>query len=124
MRIGGVVMSDLSLKSPVLANANSASLSISDTLSRKIDKSSKDFEAILIGNWIDKAQEAFGVAADGSTDPGSGTYRQLGAQAIAQMMANRDALGIGRMVAASLAKSALSGGTHSVTNSSAADVDK
>lgn len=117
-------MSAPSINSAALANADVASMPTSNALSRKISKSASDFEAILLGSWIEKAEDTFAVTEDGSTDPGSSTYRQLGAQAIAQMMANHDVLGIARMVSASLAKSVLAGSTQSGTNSSSSDVDK
>jgi len=71
----------------------------------KIDKSAQDFEAMLLGTWLQQAEQSFATVpgADGDED---GAQREqmmsLGVQSLAQSMAASGGIGIAKMIAKSL----------------------
>ena len=71
--------------------------------SAKIDKGAKEFEAVLVGSWLQQAQESFatvpGADDDQDQDVGRGSMMSLGVQTLATSMANTGGIGIGTMVA-------------------------
>lgn len=81
----------------------------SDEDNRKIEKSSKDFEALLLTNWFQKAYETFGAVPsnDDSDDLGSGgeQFQAIAMQGLASAVVNAGGIGIAKMMAEHLRKS-------------------
>jgi Rod binding domain-containing protein len=73
----------------------------------KIEKSARDFESILIGQWLDQAEKSFatvpGTDPD-QTDPGHDQLQGIATQTLAQAMAKSGGLGIASMIAKGLEK--------------------
>jgi Rod binding domain-containing protein len=67
----------------------------------KIEKGARDFEAILVGSWLQQAEESFATVpgADEDEDPGKGQMMSLGVQQLATSIASSGGIGIGKMIA-------------------------
>jgi len=68
----------------------------------KIEKGSKEFEAILVGNWLQQAEQSFATvpgADDGDQDVGRDQVMSFGVQSLATSLAASGGLGIGKMIA-------------------------
>jgi Rod binding domain-containing protein len=67
----------------------------------KIDKSAQQFEAILVGTWLNEAQQSFASVPGGNTDRDAGgdQLMSLGVQSLSTSMAASGGLGIGKMIA-------------------------
>jgi len=67
----------------------------------KIEKSAKDFESILLGSWLQQAEQSFATVpgADDDQDPGGQQMMSLGVQQLATSMAASGGIGIGKMIA-------------------------
>lgn len=67
----------------------------------KIDKGAKEFEAVLVGSWLQQAEQSFGSVpgGDDSLDVGRDSMMSLGVQTLATSMAAAGGIGIGKMVA-------------------------
>ena len=77
------------------------SSSIRPTDAAKIDKGAKEFEAVLVGSWLQQAEAAFATVpgADEDQDVGRGSMMSFGVQTLATSMAATGGIGIGKMVA-------------------------
>jgi Rod binding domain-containing protein len=67
----------------------------------KIEKGSKEFEAILVGSWLQQAEQSFATvpgADDDDQDPGKGQMMSLGVQTLATSIAGSGGFGIGKMI--------------------------
>jgi Rod binding domain-containing protein len=67
----------------------------------KIDKSAQQFEAILVGTWLNEAQQSFASVPGGDSDRdvGGEQMMSLGVQSLSTSMAASGGLGIGKMIA-------------------------
>jgi Rod binding domain-containing protein len=67
----------------------------------KIDKGAKEFEAVLVGSWLQQAEQSFATVpgADDGQDVGRDSMMSLGVQTLATSMAASGGIGIGKMVA-------------------------
>jgi Rod binding domain-containing protein len=67
----------------------------------KIDKGAKEFEAVLVGSWLQQAEQSFGTVpgADDGQDVGRDSMMSMGVQTLATSMAASGGIGIGKMVA-------------------------
>jgi Rod binding domain-containing protein len=69
----------------------------------KIDKGSKEFEAILVGSWLQQAEQSFttlpGTDDDDDKDVASGQVMSFGVQALSTSLAASGGIGIGKMIA-------------------------
>jgi len=70
----------------------------------KIQKSSKQFEAVLLSHWLEQAEKSFATVPGGdqdpNADPGRDQYLSIAMQAVAAgMSGTRGGLGIATMVA-------------------------
>jgi Rod binding domain-containing protein len=67
----------------------------------KIDKSSQQFEAILVGTWLNEAQQSFASVPGGDSDRDTGgdQMMSLGVQSLSTSLAASGGLGIGKMIA-------------------------
>jgi len=73
--------------------------------SSKIDKSAQDFESMLLGTWLQQAEQSFATVpgADGDEDSGQrDQMMSLGVQSLAQTLAASGGIGIAKMIANSL----------------------
>jgi Rod binding domain-containing protein len=76
-------------------------LSKTETDAAKIDKGAKEFEAVLVGSWLQQAEQSFATVpgADDGQDVGKDSMMSLGVQTLATSMAASGGIGIGKMVA-------------------------
>jgi Rod binding domain-containing protein len=68
----------------------------------KIDKGAKEFEAMLLGTWLQQAEQSFATVpgADGDEDAaGKDQMMSLGVQQLATSLAASGGIGIAKMVA-------------------------
>ena len=87
----------------VLRKASSAAME-----NNKIEKSAKDFESILLGSWLQQAEESFGSVPgeDGDDiDPGKEQFQGLAMQQLGTAMTADGGIGIARMISKQLHKS-------------------
>jgi Rod binding domain-containing protein len=69
--------------------------------SGKIDKGAREFEAVLVGSWLQQAEQSFGSVpgGDDSQDVGRDSMMSFGVQTLATSMSNTGGIGIGKMIA-------------------------
>jgi Rod binding domain-containing protein len=74
----------------------------------KIEKGSKEFEAILVGSWLQQAEQSFATVpgADEDQDAGGQQMMSLGVQQLATAMVANGGLGIGKMIAKAMHENA------------------
>jgi Rod binding domain-containing protein len=80
----------------------------------KIEKGSKEFEAILVGNWLQQAEQSFATVpgTDEDQDPGGEQMMSLGVQQLATSIAASGGIGIGKMIAKAMHANAEKADTH------------
>ena len=70
--------------------------------SAKIDKAARDFESILLGEWLEKAEKSFatvpGEAADENSDPGHDQFQSIGCQFLAEGLSKAGGIGIAAII--------------------------
>ncbi|MGA2651827.1 MAG: hypothetical protein ABSF28_14945 [Terracidiphilus sp.] len=68
---------------------------------KKIEKGAKEFEAILVGSWLQQAEQSFATlpGAEDDEDPGHDSMMSLGVQTLSTSMAASGGIGIAKMVA-------------------------
>lgn len=70
--------------------------------SKKIEKSARDFESILVGQWLEDAQKAFasvpGKDPNDTEDAGHDQFRSLAMQSLAGAISNKGGFGIASMI--------------------------
>jgi Rod binding domain-containing protein len=75
----------------------------------KIEKSAKDFESILLGNWLQGAEESFasvpGGDEDADADAGKDSFQGIAMQSLGSSMAASGGIGIAKMISKQLHKS-------------------
>ncbi len=71
------------------------------TDSAKIEKGAKEFESVLVGSWLQQAEQSFATVpgADEGQDVGRDSMMSLGVQTLATSMAATGGIGISKMVA-------------------------
>ena len=76
----------------------------------KIEKSAKDFESILLGSWLQQAEQSFaslpGGDDDEDADPGKEQFQGLAMQSLGNSMTAAGGIGIAKMLAKQLHKAA------------------
>jgi Rod binding domain-containing protein len=74
----------------------------------KIEKSARDFESILLGNWLQQAEQSFaslpGGDADGDDDVGKDQYQGMAMQSLGASMTASGGIGIAKMISKQLHK--------------------
>ena len=84
------------------------------TETNKIEKSAKDFESILLGSWLQQAEQSFGSLPggddDGDADAGKEQFQGIAMQSLGTSMTAAGGIGIARMIAKQLHKAAESPG--------------
>jgi Rod binding domain-containing protein len=95
---------------PLAANANTISRpgSSSSTENAKIEKSSKDFESILLSSWLQQAEQSFGSLPGGDdeddADSGKDQFQGIAMQSLGASLTAFGGIGIAKMIAKSLHK--------------------
>ena len=102
--ISGVVIGPLSSSaSQVIRQAASVA-----TENSKIEKSAKDFESILLGSWLQQAEQSFGSVpgGDGDDDEDSGKeqFQGFAMQSLGTSMTASGGIGIAKMISKQLHK--------------------
>jgi Rod binding domain-containing protein len=76
----------------------------------KIEKSAKDFESILLGSWLQQAEQSFaslpGADEDGDADVGKEQFQGMAMQSLGSSMTAAGGIGIAKMIAQHLHKAA------------------
>jgi Rod binding domain-containing protein len=83
----------------LLQQVNSASSAKDDA---KIDKGAQQFEAMLLSNWLQQAEQSFATvpgAEDDEDAAGREQMMSLGVQSLAESMAASGGIGIAKMIA-------------------------
>jgi len=108
-------MGDMMALRPAL-NGVDASMAESTRISRnlqsakdnpsKIEKSAHEFEALLVGKWLEQAQQSFatipGGEEDKDADPGHDQLQSISIQALASSISKNGGLGIAKMILKSI----------------------
>ena len=71
----------------------------------KIDKSAKDFEAMLLSTWLQKAEQSFATVPGTDNDEdgaGKDQMMSLGVQSLAESLTASGGIGIAKMIARAL----------------------
>jgi Rod binding domain-containing protein len=110
MGAGGVGLGALSAQTSVLQSSEDRMIqglkstkvdTKVETDGAKIDKGAKEFEAVLVGSWLQQAEQSFATvpgADDDDQDVGRGSMMSLGVQTLATSMASSGGIGIANMV--------------------------
>jgi Rod binding domain-containing protein len=64
----------------------------------KLKRATAEFEASLLASWLEKMRESYGLDDQESAMAGSDSMNALATQAVAKALAERDGLGIGRLM--------------------------
>ncbi|MGD0734491.1 MAG: hypothetical protein ABR976_05060 [Terracidiphilus sp.] len=66
----------------------------------KIEKGAKEFEAILVGSWLQQAEQSFATLPGGEDDqdPGHDSMMSLGVQTLSTSMTASGGIGIAKMI--------------------------
>lgn len=69
---------------------------------KKIDKAAKDFESILLGEWLEKAEKSFasvpGTDPDQDNDSGYGQFQSMSCQFLGEGLSKAGGIGIAAMI--------------------------
>jgi Rod binding domain-containing protein len=96
----------------------------------KIDKAAHDFESIMVGQWLEKAEKSFasvpGTDPDRDQDSSHDQFQSIACESLAKGLGKTGSFGIAAMIskhlAASAAKYAESSTTEPVSGSAGADL--
>ena len=102
--IPGTVTGPLTSKADeVMRQAGSAA-----TVNTKIEKSAKDFESILLGSWLQQAEQSFGSLPGGDddedADAGKEQFQGMAMQSLGASMTAAGGIGIAKMISKQLHK--------------------
>lgn len=74
----------------------------------KIEKSAKDFESLLLGGWLQQAEQSFAKLPGGDdeedADAGSGELQGIAMQSLGTALTEAGGIGLARMIAKQLHK--------------------
>lgn len=70
----------------------------------KIEKSAKDFESLLLSNWLQQAEQTFArlPGADDDEDPAKDQFQGIAMQSLGASMTASGGIGIARMISKNL----------------------
>jgi Rod binding domain-containing protein len=97
------VIQPLSTNADKLLHKNPTAASVD----AKIEKSATDFESILLGSWLQQAEQSFGSLPGGDdedTDSGKDQYMGIAMQSLGASMTTSGGIGISKMISKSLHK--------------------
>jgi Rod binding domain-containing protein len=90
----------------------------SATDAARIDKGSQEFESVLIGSWLQQAEQSFGTVPGSDEDEDAAAREQMmsfGVQSLATSLAASGGIGIGKMIAKAMhARADKAGGEQAV----------
>ncbi len=96
---------DVSSKLPTPTHAQASSAASSGTGARedaKIEKAGKDFESILLGTWLQQAENSFATVPGGDgeddQDAGKDQFQGIAMQALAGSLTKSGGIGIAKMI--------------------------
>ena len=95
---GQIALSTLNLQTRGLGPDSAA---VQSGEKAKIDKAARDFESILLGQWLQKAEQSFcKILGDeeGSDDGGGEQMQGLSIQQLSQFLAKSGGIGIAKMI--------------------------
>jgi Rod binding domain-containing protein len=76
------------------------------TTNSKIEKSAKDFESILLGSWLQQAEQSFGSLPGGDdeddADAGKDQFQGMAMQSLGTSMTASGGIGIAKMISKQL----------------------
>ena len=75
----------------------------------KIEKGAKDFEAMLLGTWLQQAEQSFATipgAEDDDNAAGRDQIMSFGTEALSKALANSGGIGIAKMIAQAMERTA------------------
>jgi Rod binding domain-containing protein len=99
----GVVIEPLNTNASKLLHGNPSA----STVDAKIEKSATDFESILLGSWLQQAEQSFGSVPGGDeedSDSGKDQFMGIAMQALGTSMTTSGGIGIASMISKSLHK--------------------
>jgi Rod binding domain-containing protein len=99
----GVVIEPLNTNADKLLHGNPSATS----QNAKIEKSATDFESILLGSWLQQAEQSFGSVPGGDdddSDSGKEQYMGIAMQSLGASMTNSGGICIAKMISNSLHK--------------------
>lgn len=99
----GVVINPLNTNADKLLHGNPSSTSEN----AKIEKSATDFESILMGSWLQQAEQSFGSVPGGDdedADSGKDQFMGIAMQSLGTSMTASGGIGIAKMISNSLHK--------------------
>lgn len=68
----------------------------------KIDKAARDFESILLGEWLEKAEKSFatvpGADQSENTDPGHDQFQSIGCEFLSGALSKAGGIGIASVI--------------------------
>jgi Rod binding domain-containing protein len=64
----------------------------------KLKKATADFESMLLASWLEQMKQSYGMGGEQDATPGADSMNALATQSVAQAMAARGGIGIGRMM--------------------------
>jgi Rod binding domain-containing protein len=77
-----------------------------NTDTAKIDKAARDFESILLGEWLEKAEKSFATVPGGDpsqdADAGHDQFQSLGCQFLSEALSKGGGIGIASMISKNL----------------------
>ena len=76
-------------------------------MNQKIEKSAKEFESILLGSWLQQAEQSFGSLPGGDeedADGGKEQYQGMAMQSLGRSMTEAGGIGIAKMISKQLHK--------------------
>lgn len=102
--ISGAIPSPLTTRADeVMRQAGSVT-----TANTKIEKSAKDFESILLGSWLQQAEQSFGSLPGGDddddADAGKEQFQGMAMQSLGASMTAAGGIGIAKMISKQLHK--------------------
>jgi Rod binding domain-containing protein len=78
------------------------------TVNTKIEKSAKEFESILLGSWLQQAEQSFGSLPGGDddddADAGKEQFQGMAMQSLGRSMTAAGGIGIAKMISKQLHK--------------------
>lgn len=90
----------------LLSGSVASGTSTSSREDAKALKAGKDFESVLIGNWLQQAEQSFATVPGGDGqddhDPGKDQFQGIAMQALAGSLTASGGIGIARMITNSL----------------------
>ena len=102
---------DLFLTAPAVAPQSSAEARTTQALralqskqsnAGKIEKAARDFESILLGEWLQQAEKSFGTVPgsdpDKDADPGHDQFQSIGCEYLAGAISKAGGIGLAAMI--------------------------